>query len=839
MVEFGAKLSLKDNMYATLQKNLKAQQEFSKQIKATANAIKHLAKQKLAPVLKVTDKATKVINKIKTGLKTVGKTVAKPFVFLKDGASKLISRVKAKLTEIKQKHEAKVALKDQASAGLGNITNLVKKLATGVLITATVKTVMQGIGASIGEGAKLQQSKGGIETLYRGKEGDGGVVDTVIDNANKAYKTAGLSANAYMETVTSFSASLLSSLGGDTAKSAEIADMAIIDMADNANKFGTDMSSIQTAYQGFAKQNYTMLDNLKLGYGGTKEEMERLLKDAQKYSGVKYDITNLSDVYSAIHEVQKKLGVAGATAEEAKKTFTGSFSAMKASAQNLLGNLAVGGDVTGSMEQLVDSAMIFLVNNFVPMVTNIFTALPSALSTGIKKVAPQLKTVGKDLIVSLKDGIVGLLPSSMQGVANGLFGSLGKALTSVTGVLSSVAPKIAEKLGGVFGDGGGIFDGIASAIEMAMPTVETLLLGVADIIASFAPVLSGLGEMFTAVFPTILGVIDSVIPVLTTYFEGWFGVLATLMPTVTQIIQTLGNIIQQVMPIIQSLISTAFTAIMPIVQALGNVIQAVLPVVQSIITAVAGAIQSVLPTVSRIFTEVGQKVAEIIRGVVVPVIQTFQGIFEKLMPVVQPIMEAIMALISGAWDVISPVLDLFMSTFEFLWGVIDPILNGIADLFVFVWDIIEPIIGWLADGLSLIGDAVSDIGNFIGDGLDSIGSFFGFAYGKDRVPYDNYPAILHQGEKVLTRNQADQYERQMSTRGIQVPKLLEVPQAKESKSYLEVSQNNQKSQKPVSEGANITIEKLADTVVIEKEADVDKVVEGMITKFRKLMPNMA
>ena len=240
---------------------------------------------------------------------------------------------------------------------------------------------------------------GGVETLFKGD------ASTVMANASVAYKTAGLSANAYMEQVTSFSASLLNSLGGDTAKSAQIADMAMIDMADNANKFGTDMGSIQNAYQGFAKQNYTMLDNLKLGYGGTQEEMARLLTDATKLTGVKYDMDNLADVYSAIHAIQDNLGVTGTTAKEASVTFAGSFATMKASAQNLLGNLAIGGDVKGSMEQLVDSTVTFLFDNAIPMIGRIFEGLPDAIGVAIEKGAPKVKELGVKLITSLKDGL--------------------------------------------------------------------------------------------------------------------------------------------------------------------------------------------------------------------------------------------------------------------------------------------------------------------------------------------------------------------------------------------------------------------------------------------------
>ena len=172
-------------------------------------------------------------------------------------------------------------------------SGLVSKLKT-LLVTAGIGTM---ITSSLTEGGKLQQSLGGIETLYKDS------FDKMVKYANEAYKTAGLSANDYMQTVTSFSASLLQGLSGDTEKAGEVANMALIDMSDNANKFGTDMQSIQNAYQGFAKQNYTMLDNLKLGYGGTKTEMQRLLADAQKLSGIKYDINNLADVYNAIHEI--------------------------------------------------------------------------------------------------------------------------------------------------------------------------------------------------------------------------------------------------------------------------------------------------------------------------------------------------------------------------------------------------------------------------------------------------------------------------------------------------------------------------------------------------------
>lgn len=201
----------------------------------------------------------------------------------------------------------------------------------GSALINTLKPILAGfsigkvLSDSLLEGGKLQQSIGGIETLF------GSSADTIKNYAKSAFRNAGVSANEYMEQTTSFAASLISSCGGNTAKAAEIANMALEDMSDNSNKFGTNMQDIQNAYQGFSKSNYTMLDNLKLGYSGTKSEMERLLKDAEKITGVHYDINNLGDVYNAIHTIQQQLKITGTTQEEATSTLSGSFGMLKAS----------------------------------------------------------------------------------------------------------------------------------------------------------------------------------------------------------------------------------------------------------------------------------------------------------------------------------------------------------------------------------------------------------------------------------------------------------------------------------------------------------------------------
>lgn len=304
-----------------------------------------------------------------------------------------------------------------ASAGVSAGESLGSKMVGALKAVVVAAGIGKAIGAALSEGAALQQSLGGIETLFKDS------ADKVKGFANEAYKTTGLSANKYMENVTGFSASLLQSLGGATNKAAETANMAMIDMSDNANKMGTSMESIQMAYQGFAKQNYTMLDNLKLGYGGTKQEMQRLLADAEKLTGVKYNINNLSDVYSAIHAIQENLDITGTTAKEAASTFTGSFESMKAAAQNVLGKLAIGENILPSLRALLDTTSTFLFNNFLPMLGNIFSGLGVVLSEGISNVVSQ---VFGESIGNAVNGQLSRVVGIFQTFFDMIFGSLNR-----------------------------------------------------------------------------------------------------------------------------------------------------------------------------------------------------------------------------------------------------------------------------------------------------------------------------------------------------------------------------------------------------------------------------
>ena len=336
--------------------------------------------------------------------------------------------------------------------------------------------VVAGIGAAIKEsieaGAELQQSIGGIETLFKDN------ADTVKQYAADAYKTAGLSANEYMQSVTGFSASLLQGLGGDTAKAAEVANMALVDMSDNANKMGSDMGSIQNAYQGFAKQNYTMLDNLKLGYGGTKSEMERLLKDAEKLPeamGKKFDISNLADVYEAIHLVQGELDITGTTSIEAEKTISGSMASMKSSFQNVLADLALGDGLSASMQGLGES-VANVASNIIPVIVNIITSVPSLLITLIPQLVPIVISGAQQLVQGLIDGFSQALPA-ISGIStqipDGVITAISTGLPSIlqkgVEVITNVANGILQNLPSLISAAGNILGQLLNAFLAGLP----------------------------------------------------------------------------------------------------------------------------------------------------------------------------------------------------------------------------------------------------------------------------------------------------------------------------------------------------------------------------------
>lgn len=408
----------------------------------------------------------------------------------------------------------------------------------GVIATAAIG---KSLSATLMEGANLQQSIGGIETLFKDS------AEKVKQNAANAYRTAGMSANEYMELTTSFSASLLSSLGNDTSKAADIADMAMTDMSDNANKMGTDMERITDAYQGFAKQNYTMLDNLKLGYGGTKTEMERLLADAQKITGVKYDINNLSDVYSAIHVIQGELGITGTTAKESAETFSGSLASMKAAFKNVLGNLSLGEDIGDELFALSETVSTFVVGNLIPMLGNVLKGVPQLFDGVVGMVvrsfnmlsdnAPEIVSQGAGLVTSLVTGIVTNIPYLIEGAWN-LVTSFGEALLTADwmtigqNLMSSIKEGLDIAAGEILGTDGNIVGSVISAVQLNLPSV--LEKGIEIVTNLTNGILENLPTLISMAGNAITSFIGGILPMLPTVWQAGTDLLLKLVDGVVK-----------------------------------------------------------------------------------------------------------------------------------------------------------------------------------------------------------------------------------------------------------------------------------------------------------------
>lgn len=382
------------------------------------------------------------------------------------------------------------------SAGL-DIAGAIKGAIAAAGIGAVVKE-------SLDAGGALQQSFGGLDTLY------GDAAQAAKDYAYQA-AAAGISANNYAEQAVSFGAALKASLG-DEAAAADAANTAILDMADNSAKMGTSIDSIQMAYQGFAKQNYTMLDNLKLGYGGTKTEMERLLADAESLTGVKYDINNLSDVYSAIHVIQGELGLTGTAAAEASTTFEGSFGAMKAAATNFMADLALGNNVTNDLQVLIGNTATFLQNNLLPMLMNIVKAIPpllvtsiqsligivqeqapniiQALQTAFTETIPALLTQAQQLMQTIGTAITESLPDMLSrgveivtNIANGILENIPAVITAISNIVSGLQGFIMQNYPVIMAKGWELIQNLAAGIINNLPAIISAAV---EAIAKFA-----------------------------------------------------------------------------------------------------------------------------------------------------------------------------------------------------------------------------------------------------------------------------------------------------------------------------------------------------------------
>lgn len=535
-----------------------------------------------------------------------------------------------------------------------------------------------------------EQLVGGVDTLFKESSA------TVQGYAQTAYKTAGLSANEYMETVTSFSASLLQSLGNNTAAAAEMADLAITDMSDNANKMGTDMTAIQNAYNGFAKQNYTMLDNLKLGYGGTKEEMQRLIDDANALNAAQgrlteYSIDSYADIVSAIHDVQTEMGITGTTSLEASTTIQGSLASMKSAWKNLLTGIADPDQDLGMLiNNMVDSAGIAL-DNLVPLIVNLLPRIATALGTLGKKLTKELPGIIRTLLPALISGAIGLITGLVTEIP-AILAALWDAVIATWSTLTAQFP---------------ILGNIESAAVSAMGKVRSAL--------------EPLKSVFQDAWQKIKGIWDTVEPYFAMTWES-----------------------------IKQVFSTAWDAIKAVWDVVGPYFEAIWEGIKSIFSAVPSwlpgiwetawaAIKGVWNAVTGFFANIWNTIA----GIFSVVEAVFKGDFEGAW-------EAIKGIVSGWANYFKSVWESIKEVFSAAVDVGTKIVNDIKEGISKAWEGIKAWFRGLWD--SLFGNLTANV--TVNKSASGGGTDGSHARGLDFVPFDGYVAELHKGEMVVPAAEA-------------------------------------------------------------------------------------
>nr|UVX90183.1 MAG: hypothetical protein [Bacteriophage sp.] len=513
------------------EKNTKTAAVLTEQIKAQRNMIKLLAEQtgkaaakygesdtKTQKWQQALNEATATLNKMQNELRDTASELQDMDSEMDDGAKKALSFgdvLKANLAS------------DVIISGVKAMASAIKEV--GAALVDLGKQSIQGF-------AEQEQLIGGVDTLFKENSAQ------VQQYANNAYKTAGMSANEYMATVTSFSASLLQSLGGDTKAAAEKADQAITDMSDNINKMGSDAQSVQDAYRGFAKANYTMLDNLKLGYGGTKEEMQRLLTDAEKISGIKYDISSYADIVDAIHVVQTEMGITGTTAKEAATTIEGSANSMKSAWSNLLTGMSNENlDLGDLVQNVVDSVGAFA-DNLIPRLQIMLPRFAEGLTQLVNGLAPYVGPAMETLLPSLMQGIGGLVSGIVQ--------ALPAAVEAISAVIPMLVEQLTILLPQIISAGVEIIAALASGIGENLPTlipavvdaIITITEGLIDhidlLIIAAGQLIAGLAQGLIEAIPRLIGRLPEIISAIV---NGLLKGLASIGMVGQQLVEGLWN----------------------------------------------------------------------------------------------------------------------------------------------------------------------------------------------------------------------------------------------------------------------------------------------------------
>ena len=608
-----------------------------------------------------------------------------------------VDEVDAQLDGTTQKAKKSGESIQGAFSKIGTAVGKVAKI--GAAATAAVAT---GIGALTSKAvnfySEYEQLVGGVETLFKD------AADSVIDNASNAYKTAGMSANDYMETVTGFSASLLQSLGGDTVKAAKKADMAITDMADNANKMGTSMESIQNAYQGFAKQNYTMLDNLKLGYGGTKEEMERLLEDAEKISGIKYDISSYADVVDAIHVMQESMGIAGTTSKEAATTIQGSIGMMKSAWENFM---------TGMSDP--DQDFDTLLNNFVDSVVTACENIVPRIAATLPRIVKGLIKIIQKLSTYIPGMISELLPALIQG-ANDLMSGLVDSLPQIIQTINEVLPSLIDCVINLMS---GIVDAMPDILQTLLDALPAIIDGITQLFYAIIDALPDILQTLVDALPELIQMIMDALPELIPQIvDAIVGVAVTLM-------ESLPQILQPIIDALPTIITTVVDALMQNLPALiQGCVQLVIGIVQALPQIIAALLEALPTVISSIVEGLFNSFPILLEGVT----QILGELWNAICLVVQNLGEWLGTTFSDCWDAIkeifAPVAEFFTGAFSNARDGIEKAFDKVGDFFGGVWTNIKEAFGsvgtWFKDTFSEAWKKVKDVfctGGKVFDGI--------------------------------------------------------------------------------------------------------------------------
>lgn len=546
---------------------------------------------------------------------------------------------------------------DEAS---GKASSFASKLKSGLAtaakvgaaaLTAAATGVAALTKASIDQYAQYEQLVGGVDTLFKTAS------DKVQQYAANAYKTAGMSANEYMNTVTSFSASLIKSLGGDTEKAAQKADQAITDMADNANKMGTSMEMIQNAYQGFAKQNYTMLDNLKLGYGGTKEEMQRLLKDAEKLSGIKYDISSYADIVDAIHVVQTEMGITGTTAKEAASTISGSLSMAKAAWKNLLTGV---GDDTADLGTLIDNlvdSVSTAAGNIVPRIGKIL----SGMGEVVAQLAPIIAQELPELISTMLPALVSAGAQLLVGLVTGLVTAIPDLVAAAPQIITSLVSAISANLPAILAAGQQLLTMFGSGIQSGVP----------QMVAQLPAAIDGFLGFITEQLPAVL---DKGVEMLTELANG--------------IIAGIPQLLEQ-LPLIFESFETFITVNLPVILDKG--MDLLFNFVDGIIAGIPNMVARLPEIIKSITTTLSNNYPKIIRSGFDLLIKLADGILSAIPDLVSVLPQVVAAILSGFSSAVSGVFEIGKNIVMGLW-------DGIKSMGSWIAEKIGDFFGGIVDG---------------------------------------------------------------------------------------------------------------------------------------------